>query len=89
MARWIKFVVVILLLTSVLYVFISPAVDLEPTVLRALKFACLIFAALLAAIFVRDVSLCVPLALEILADAPDSICAPSPGLIDLNCTRLC
>ena len=44
-----KSVVVILLLLTVVTIFVSPAVDLQPTALRALQAASLLLAALLLA----------------------------------------
>jgi len=80
---------VIMLLLSVIAIFVSPAVDLEPTALRALQLANALFAILalagtiLTGLFSRVVS-SFPRVIE-------PVCAllPAPELVDLNCTRLC
>jgi hypothetical protein len=79
---------VTVLLVTVVAVFISPAIDLEPTALRASQAAQALQTALLSAAFVLSSLLCLAapgflgpichLRLKIHAD-----------LLELNCTRLC
>jgi hypothetical protein len=84
-----KFAMVILLLLSVIIIFISPAVDLQPTALRSVQLANMLFAVLalagtaLAACFSGPT---LPVA-EALEHA--SALVPAQDLVDLNCTRLC
>lgn len=88
MSASLKIVVVILLL-AVTVVFVSPAVDLEPTALRAAQAASLLLAVL-------------ALARSVLASIPHTPCLQLvailttesasffvPDLVDLNCNRLC
>jgi len=83
-----RLTVVIVLLLSVLIVFVSPAVDLEPTALRAMQAANLLFAALVLAASVMA-------ALISLAARHIGSVRYLPSfwtgtdLVDLNCVRLC
>ena len=80
---------VILLMLSVVAIFVSPAVDLQPTALRALKSANLLFAALVLA----GSALCarIHVAPEPIGTIVErhSVLSPPPDLLELNCTRLC
>jgi hypothetical protein len=82
-------IVVIILLLTVTVVFVSPAVDLEPTALRAAQASALLFAILsLAGSFVADI---------LRSSGPHFVAVNSnetvpffaSELLDLNCTRLC
>ena len=84
-----KFGVVILLLLSVITIFISPAVDLQPTALRALQLANMVFAMLALAGTTWSARVRVPLNPATTPFACDCVWAPTPALIDLNCVRLC
>ncbi len=89
MKDFIKLGLIILVLVSVALVFISPAVDLEPTALRAAKMATLLFAllALAGTIFYARLSR----AISPIAAACEADCALLLGrdVVDLNCSRLC
>lgn len=82
-----KLGLVFVLLWSIVAVVVSPAVDLQPTALRAAKFASMIFAigSLVAAIVFE----------HLLAEFwmfPAEQCQrelPPSDFIDLDCTRLC
>lgn len=84
-----KVAVGILLLLSVLIVFTAPAVDLEPTALRAMQSASLLFAALALA--------GTTIAAMLIASNPSlgvvfgfhPIETSSASLVDLHCVRLC
>lgn len=84
-----KLGIVILLLLSVTAIFISPAVDLQPTALRAMQLANMLFAVLV--LFGTSVSTLRVAPLSILEAALE--CAgfspPASDLIDLHCSRLC
>lgn len=89
MGRAITAVVVILLLLSVIAIFVSPAVDLQPTALRAMKCASLLFAALLLAGTALCARLQVPIgSLRRIAEN-QSFPSPPPDLLELICVRLC
>jgi len=81
-------VVVILLLLSMVTIFISPAVDLQPTALRALQLANLLLTVLALAghaVFARwntSISL-------VAHPCEDLRIPPPPDLLKLNCARLC
>lgn len=85
----IKFRLVILLLLSMIAIFISPAMDLQPTALRALTLANSLFAilALAATILTRLFGRVVPSFAHIVET--DCGLLPAPDLVALNCTRLC
>jgi hypothetical protein len=88
LTRWIHYVAAFVLLASVLAVFISPVVDLEPSALRALQFASLLFAALvsISIAFVYRLFW----GLETFSYANEfSFLKYVPDLLDLTCTRLC
>ncbi|MGA8151259.1 MAG: hypothetical protein WB952_09945 [Terriglobales bacterium] len=89
MKDWVKLGMVILLLLSMIAIFISPAVDLEPTALRAANLANLLFALLALAGTVLTARFDVPI--SPVASTFERECAllPAPDLVDLNCTRLC
>jgi len=84
-----KVVVGIVLLLSVLVVFAAPAVDLEPTALRAIQAASLFFAVLALA--------GTTIAATLIAANPHTapvfgvhaIETTTASLVDLNCVRLC
>ena len=84
-----KLGIVIVLVLSVMVVFVSPAVDLEPTALRALKAAKMLFAALVLAgtAIAACLSVSFP-SLGIVIESPHSE-ASAASLVDLNCARLC
>lgn len=80
---------VILLLLSVLTIFISPAVDLQPTALRAVQLANMLFAVLALAGTSLTACLSRPTVRVAGAFEHASPLVPAQDLIDLNCTRLC
>ena len=85
-----KLVIVVFLLLSVAAIFISPAVDLQPTALRALQLANMFFAFLaLGATAAVSTLLEVPLSRVASIIERDWFLAPSLNLLDLNCVRLC
>ena len=88
MSASLKIVVVILLL-AVTVVFVSPAVDLEPTALRAAQAASLLFAVLaLAGSFIASSLHTSSLHLVAILRS-ESVPFFAPDLVDLNCNRLC
>jgi len=88
MSASLKIVVVILLL-AVIVVFVSPAVDLEPTALRAAQAATLLFALLaLAGSFIAR-SLQAPCLHLVAISRTERVPFFAPDLVDLNCNRLC
>jgi hypothetical protein len=88
MSASLKIVVVILLL-AVTVVFVSPAVDLEPTALRAAQAASLLFAVLsLAGSFIASNLHTSSLQLVAILTSGSAPFFP-PDLVDLNCNRLC
>lgn len=89
MERPIKLAIVILLLLSVIAIFASPAVDLQPTALRAMKCATLLFAVLLFAGTVLCARLRVLQSHASLRAERRSVLAPTPDLMMLNCALLC
>lgn len=88
MSASLKIVVVILLLT-VAVVFISPAVDLEPTALRAAQAASLLLALLALAGSVLASILHTPCLHLVATLTTESAPFFAPDLVDLNCNRLC
>ena len=84
-----KLGIVIVLVLSVMVVFVSPAVDLEPTALRALKAAKMLFAALVLA------GTAIAACLRVSFPSPGIVLefhpieASAASLVDLNCARLC
>lgn len=84
-----KVAVGIVLLLSVLIIFIAPAVDLEPTALRAMQAASLLFAVLALAGTTIAATLTVsnPCLGAVFGFHP--IGASTASLVDLNCVRLC
>ncbi len=84
-----KPVMVILLLLSVIAIFVSPAVDLQPTALRAVQYASLLFAVLLSAGTVCLALLHFPFGQTSIFVKRYFILAPPPDLLDLNCALLC
>jgi hypothetical protein len=85
----VKIGAVVLLVLSVLTIFISPAVDLQPTALRALKMANLLFAFLALAGTAFSARLNLPPSRIAATFEIDYALLPPPDFIDLNCTRLC
>lgn len=84
-----KFGLVILLLFSVIAVFVSPAVDLEPTALRAAKMANLLFALLALAGTAFTARLRQATAAHATTFEPNYGLLSAPDLVNLNCIRLC
>ena len=84
-----KLVIVVLLLLSVATIFVSPAVDLQPTALRALQLANLFFAFLALGASAASALLEVPLSRVGSTIEREWFLAPSLSLLDLNCVRLC
>ncbi|MGC2195575.1 MAG: hypothetical protein WA628_12930 [Terriglobales bacterium] len=84
-----KLGIVIVLLLCVMAVFISPAVDLEPTALRALKAANMLFAALILA--GTTIAAYLTLSFSFMGMVFDfhPMEASAASLVDLNCVRLC
>jgi hypothetical protein len=88
MADRAKLGMAIVLVLSVITIFISPVVDLQPTALRALQLANMLCAvlALAGAVLATLFSRVIPFATIL---EPDCGLLPAPDLVDLNCTRLC
>ena len=82
-----KFVVALLLLLVVLAVCISPAVDLEPTALKSVRAANLLFAAL--ALVVLDGGLNRVMRFVDAATGFCRVMATAESILELNCTHLC
>lgn len=85
----IKVVVGVVLLLSVLVVFVAPAVDLEPTALRAMQAASLLFAVLALAGTTVAATLTVHNPFLGPTSGVHRIEATTASLVDLNCVRLC
>ena len=83
----IKFWIALLLLVVVVAVCISPAVDLEPTALRSVRVANLMFAAL--ALIVLSVGLNRVMRLAHAAVGLWPLALTTDGILELNCSRLC
>jgi len=82
-------IVVVILLLAVTVVFVSPAVDLEPTALRAAQAASLLFAVLaLAGSFIASILQASSLHLIAILKS-ESVPFFAHDLVDLNCNRLC
>lgn len=82
--------VAILLILSVTAIFISPAIDLQPTALRALQLANMLFAVLvllgtsvLALLFSKCHTVLTVVEWDCFSPPPTS------DLVELNCTRRC
>ncbi|HUO24456.1 MAG TPA: hypothetical protein VMU61_02245 [Candidatus Aquilonibacter sp.] len=84
-----KLGVVILLLLSVIAIFISPAVDLQPTALRAVQLANLLFAVLALAGSAVSTRLDVSIGRLATVSGRDYSPLPAPDLVVLNCARIC
>lgn len=84
-----RFMVVMLLLACVTTIFVSPAVNLQPTALRALKFSNVLFAVLALAATALWGCLQVPLETATTIVERHFVLAPPPELFELNCARLC
>lgn len=80
---------VIVLLFTVLVVFISPAVDLEPTALRAARAANLVFFALVQAGCAIAGLLQTSLSPFARISPFWALLSSSTDLVDVNCVRLC
>ena len=80
---------VIILLLAVTVVFVSPAVDLEPTALRAAQAATLLFAVLALAGSVIASSLHISCFHLVAILRTESVPFFAADLVDLNCNRLC
>ena len=89
MERSLKLGMVILLSLSVIAIFVSPAVDLQPTALRAMKCATLLFAVLL---FVGTISCArfrvLPGRAAVGTERHSGL-SSTPDLLKLNCALLC
>ncbi len=85
----IKVVVGVVLLLSVLVVFVAPAVDLEPTALRAMQAASLLFAVLALAGTTVAATLTVHNPFLGPTSGVHPIGTTTASLVDLNCVRLC
>ena len=80
---------VVLLLTGIIIVFVSPAADLPPTALRSLKMANALMAGFaLAGLYLSSLFRSVYLPTAAAAAPRDGSPRP-PDLLNLNCTRLC
>jgi hypothetical protein len=84
-----KLGIVIVLLLIVMTVFIAPTVDLEPTALRAMKAASLLFAALVLAGTAIAALLTVSFSPTWIILASDRARQNAAHIVDLNCARLC
>jgi hypothetical protein len=84
-----KSCVVLMLITSVVGVFASPAVDLEPTALRALQAAILFFAAL--ALAKASIASLLTFVFSVVFVPLKRAGYPISGvaLLDFTCARLC
>ena len=84
-----RFGLVVVLLLIVTAIFISPAVDLEPTALRAMQMANMLFAMLALA----GIAVAAHLHHHVSPTAEtlecNRVCIPPADIVDLNCTRLC
>jgi len=85
MSQRVKVGVTILLLLAVAYIFVMPALDLDPTALRGMRLAILVFASIAAAASILDVAKPV---CDSLAFAPLNCDLPTSDLTDLTCARL-
>jgi hypothetical protein len=84
-----KVVVGIVLLLSILVVFTAPAVDLEPTALRAMQAASMLFAVLALAGTRIAGTLTAANPYMGAAFGVHPIETTAASLVDLNCVRLC
>jgi hypothetical protein len=85
----IKTAIGIVLLLSILIVFTAPAVDLEPTALRAMQAASLLFAVLaLAGTTIAEMLIASNPSLRVVFGF-HPVDTNSASLVDLNCIRLC
>ncbi len=82
--------VAILLILSVTAIFISPAIDLQPTALRALQLANMLLA-LLVLLGTSVLALLFTARRSVQTDSGCDCFSPPPtsDLVDLNCTRRC
>jgi len=89
MSDAIKVATGIVLLLSILVVFAAPAVDLEPTALRAMQAATLLFAvlALAGTTITATLTPANPYTGAVFGFHP--IQTTTGSLVDLNCVRLC
>ena len=78
-----------MLLLSVLIIFVSPAIGLEPTALRALKMADLLFAAIALAGTIVVTGLSGEFKHLVASIHFFFMLARIANRVDLNCTRLC
>ena len=76
----------LLLLLTVVYIFVAPTFDLDPTALRAARHAASIFIAIAAA---ASVLTALETGLQSILISPSAPIPPASDLIDLTCTRLC
>ncbi len=82
--------VAILLILSVTVIFISPAIDLQPTALRALQLANMLFAVLvLLGTSVLALLFTVRHTVQTVFECECFSPPPTSDLVDLNCTRRC
>jgi hypothetical protein len=92
MSSRLNIVLVILLILAVTLVFLAPMVDLEPTALRAVRAAAMLFLAIvIAAHFFRG-SYFIPILMAFgfcNRENLNPIQVDQPSLIDLYCSRLC
>lgn len=86
MPERLKIGITIVLLLTVAYIFIIPAFDLDPTALRGVRLATLVFLSIAAAGFILNFAKPVS---HSLAFAPVGCDPPIPDITDLTCTRLC
>ena len=85
MARWIKLTIAVALVVAVLWVCVSPVLNLAPTANRAWKNALLVVSMLATLASILAAFLC-----EVQAGAVPRLRAWQPvDPVDLNCTRLC
>lgn len=84
-----QFVAALLLIVGVVVVFVAPAVNLEPTAMRAARAAQLAALALLAA-STAAVALAVPTSQsQAFREFPPVVRGASADVVDLDCARLC
>jgi hypothetical protein len=84
-----KIGIIVALVVCVMVVFVSPAVSLEPTALRASKAANLLLAALLLAGSLVAALLHICFAHFVIRQEFDTPVARAADLVDLNCVRRC
>lgn len=89
MRNKLQFIVGLLLLVGVVVVFVAPAVNLEPTAMRAARAAQLAALALLAAATTALVLAVPTTQSQAFLGFPPMVRVSSADVVDLDCARLC